>query len=589
MKKNITLGTGFTINLETLLATRLLIAANSGGGKSWALRKLLEETNGEVQQIVIDLEGEFYSLRDKFDDYLLIGKDGDMRADVRAAGMLATKLLELGASAVLDLSELKFHERKHFVRLFLENMMEAPEELWRPVMVVIDEAHHFAPQVEENEARAAVIDLMTRGRKRGFCGILATQRISKLHKDAIGECNNKMFGRTSQDIDMKRTSDELGLSTKAQTFELRSLKPGEFFAFGTAIGSDIQRVVVGPVKTAHQRRATGKARKTTAPKAALKAILSNLADLPQKAEEEKKTVSALQARVRELEKAPRAVPATEMAPMGVSQWRAYGQERGYYDYFEKQINQAAGKEWEKVVNGWKKYAAAMTAIVIAAQKALSVEWPPMPDSKPEGWMTPSNIVEMPVAPGAEIRKGDLVTMTPKGVVPTRDSVPLPLDTHNGNGTPELKKGARQLVAMLALRHPEALTKPQLGTLVGFKSSGGTFGTYISHLKTAGLIEDKGGMLSLTEAGLAYDHGEEIPATPEERRELWRGRVKEGARKMFDVLVEVYPASMTKEELGQRLSMIHTGGTFGTYISHLKTAGMITVEGGELRAAEEMMA
>jgi hypothetical protein len=46
-------------NLQSLLESRLLIQANSGGGKSYVIRKLLEETHGKVQQIVIDLEGEF--------------------------------------------------------------------------------------------------------------------------------------------------------------------------------------------------------------------------------------------------------------------------------------------------------------------------------------------------------------------------------------------------------------------------------------------------------------------------------------------------------------------------------------------------
>lgn len=39
--------------------TRLLVQANSGGGKSWALWRFLEQTHGQVQHHVIDPEGEF--------------------------------------------------------------------------------------------------------------------------------------------------------------------------------------------------------------------------------------------------------------------------------------------------------------------------------------------------------------------------------------------------------------------------------------------------------------------------------------------------------------------------------------------------
>jgi hypothetical protein len=45
----------------------MLVQSNSGGGKSWALRRLLEQTASLVQQIVIDIEGEFTTLREKFD------------------------------------------------------------------------------------------------------------------------------------------------------------------------------------------------------------------------------------------------------------------------------------------------------------------------------------------------------------------------------------------------------------------------------------------------------------------------------------------------------------------------------------------
>lgn len=77
-------GTPVRLDIDQLLRTRLLIQANSGGGKSYALRKFLEETHGKVQHLVIDPEGEFSTLRERF-DYVLVGKGGDIHADVRTA------------------------------------------------------------------------------------------------------------------------------------------------------------------------------------------------------------------------------------------------------------------------------------------------------------------------------------------------------------------------------------------------------------------------------------------------------------------------------------------------------------------------
>src|SRR3990167_862524 len=115
----IALNSKVKIDLPRLLESRLLIQANSGGGKSWAIRRILEQSHGKVQQIILDPEGEFSTLREKF-DYVLCAKDADVPAEPRSAALLARKLLELNVSAIVDLYELPPQERKRFVRLFLE-------------------------------------------------------------------------------------------------------------------------------------------------------------------------------------------------------------------------------------------------------------------------------------------------------------------------------------------------------------------------------------------------------------------------------------------------------------------------------------
>ncbi|MFH1264565.1 MAG: DUF87 domain-containing protein, partial [Planctomycetota bacterium] len=119
-------------DLSVLVDTRLLVQANSGGGKSWCLRRILEQSHGRVQHLVIDPEGEFASLRERFDYVLAARHGGDTAADPRSARLLAERLLELGVSAILDIYELKAHERVKFVRAFLEALVDAPKTLWHP-------------------------------------------------------------------------------------------------------------------------------------------------------------------------------------------------------------------------------------------------------------------------------------------------------------------------------------------------------------------------------------------------------------------------------------------------------------------------
>jgi DNA helicase HerA-like ATPase len=131
------------LDLPALVDTRLLIQANSGGGKSWLLRLIAERAG--IQTIILDNEGEFASLREAV-DVLLVGASGELPANPRHAALLARRLLEYKVSAVIDLYELKLIERRRFVKLFLDSLIHLPRDLWRPTLLILDEAHIYCPE-----------------------------------------------------------------------------------------------------------------------------------------------------------------------------------------------------------------------------------------------------------------------------------------------------------------------------------------------------------------------------------------------------------------------------------------------------------
>lgn len=268
------------IELPTLIETRAIIQANSGGGKSWAIRRILEQAYGKVQQMVIDVEGSFRSLREQL-DYVLLGAetdDVDYPITPENAALLAMTLLEARTSAIIDLYEYRPAIRQQIVRLFLDALMNAPKTLWHDCLVVLDEAHVFCPKQGNAEAKEAVEALCSRGRARGFCAILATQRISKLDKDAVAECNNKLIGRTSLDLDRKRSNAELELPPKSR--DLTSLAPGEFYVFGPAISPEVQKVTIGSVFTTHPQAGSRRLMSSPPPPESLCAVLGMLRSLP---------------------------------------------------------------------------------------------------------------------------------------------------------------------------------------------------------------------------------------------------------------------------------------------------------------------
>src|SRR5467141_1637653 len=84
-------------DLPSLVDTRLLIQANSRGGKSWLLRLIAERAG--IQTIVLDNEGEFASLREAV-DMLLVGASGELPAKPRHAVLIARRLNAYKVSAV---------------------------------------------------------------------------------------------------------------------------------------------------------------------------------------------------------------------------------------------------------------------------------------------------------------------------------------------------------------------------------------------------------------------------------------------------------------------------------------------------------
>lgn len=248
-------GGPITIDIEELLATRLLVQGNSGSGKSHLLRRLLEESAGLVQQIVIDPEGDFGTLSEVF-GHIVIDAAAYSGSEIER---LAARIRKHRASVVLSLDGLEIEGQMRCAAQFLSALFEAPREQWFPALVVVDEAQMFAPAVAgdvSEEARrlslAAMTNLMCRGRKRGLAGIVATQRLAKLAKNVAAEASNFLMGRTFLDIDMVRAADLLGMERR-QAEQIRDLSSGQFLGLGPAISRRPVAVQIGPVRTGPQR------------------------------------------------------------------------------------------------------------------------------------------------------------------------------------------------------------------------------------------------------------------------------------------------------------------------------------------------
>ncbi|WP_290777935.1 ATP-binding protein [Hoeflea sp.] len=239
-----------TLDIEELLATRLLVQGNSGSGKSHLLRRLLEQSAQWVQQVIIDPEGDFVTLSEKYGHLVVEGE----RSEGELAG-IASRIRRHRVSCVLSLEGLDVEQQMRAAAVFLNAMFDADHEFWYPVLVVVDEAQMFAPAVGgdvSEDARkmslGAMTNLMCRGRKRGLAGVIATQRLAKLAKNVAAEASNFLMGRTFLDIDMARAADLLGMDRR-QAEMFRDLQRGNFVGLGPALSRRPLPIAIGAVET----------------------------------------------------------------------------------------------------------------------------------------------------------------------------------------------------------------------------------------------------------------------------------------------------------------------------------------------------
>ena len=568
MNQVIKLNSEIEISLPKLIESKLLVQANSGGGKSWALRRILEQSHGKVQHIILDSEGEFGTLREKY-DYVLAGKGGDTPAESRSAALLAQKLLELKVSAIIDLYELHPQERKRFVKLFLNSLINAPKDLWHDCIVVIDEAHTYAPEKGQSEAMDAVIGLCALGRKRGFCAILATQRISKLNKDAAAECNNKLIGRASQDIDMKRAADELGFTSREQMLSLRALKPGEFYAFGPAISDDVQKVTVGEVHTTHPKAGSRSLTQVVPPTAGIKKILGKLADLPQEAEKEAKTMEELRQHVLILQKeksllkkAPGADPAAIDAAVAkqVETVRKEIQRTANTELQKERDEQTkTNRDWQALLNTWIKYAEDLKKIITALGPII----------------TKVSSINPPESMAIELPAKQKLAITPPvtrpAPVPRREKSLVEVITTGISG-PE-----QRILDAIAWQESIGVVEPEqtaVAFLAGYTYGGGGFNNPKGSLRSKGLVDYRGNRIALTDEGRAAATAPETPLTTHALHQKVLERLPGPEQKLLRVLLDVYPNDISNENLATQSGYSAGSGGFNNPKGRLRTLGLV---------------
>jgi len=549
-------------DLPALVDTRLLIQANSGGGKSWLLRLIAERAG--IQMIVLDSEGEFASLRESL-DMLLVGTGGELPANPRHAALLARRLIDYRVSAVIDLYELRLSERRHFVRLFLDSLIHLPRELWRPTLVILDEAHIYCPERGSGEAESteAVISLMSQGRKRGYAGIIATQRLSKLHKDAAAEANNVIIGRTWLDADQGRAGDALGFS-KSDRLKLRDLERGEFYAFGPAFSQPgVIHFRSDRVRTTHPRPGQRHLLTAPAPSKAIRNVLGKFADLPHEVDAEIRGFDEARKRILELERENKKLKSSKAVP----QIDQAGIERAVAVAVERE--RAAWRQ--KVERGRARLEQMMGAVASAGQAFEKLEV--LLGETGSEWASTAAMVEPPDSSMNHRRSG----------VAKEDH--RLASSGSFDESTKLGSGERRILTAL-VQYREGRNKSQVAILSGYALNGGGFNNYLGGLRTRGLIQGNGDRLAITQMGIeVLGSWKPLPTGPA-LIDYWRARLGKAERLILEALTESYPDALSKGEVAAKAGYEANGGGFNNALGRLRTLELVQGR-GELRASDHL--
>jgi len=144
------------------------------------------------------------------------------------------KMLKPMHISVVDLSGLEDEVTDYIAYRILSDAYEkvASGEFEYPVFIFIEEAHRFIPPREKTYTSDLIKKIAAEGRKFGVFLILITQRPSKIHPDALSQCNSQIVMRITNPEDQNAVSRSSERISKDLLEDLPGLNRGEAAIIG---------------------------------------------------------------------------------------------------------------------------------------------------------------------------------------------------------------------------------------------------------------------------------------------------------------------------------------------------------------------
>lgn len=558
-----------SLPVDTVTQT-IAILAKRRAGKSYTMRRLVEQLFSAGQQIVIvDPKGDQWGIRSTADGkgpglpiVILGGERGDVPLEPSGGEIVAKLVVEEQISILLDVSLFRKHEVATFMTTFLENLyrLKAREIYRTPMMLVIDEADAIAPQKpQKGEERmlGAAEDIVRRGGQRGIGCVLVTQRSAVLNKNVLTQAQMLVALRTIAPQDLAAMDAWIQVhgepdQRKTLMESLPSLPVGDawFWSPGWPTTNGIfKRVHVLPIETFDSGATPKPGEKRIQPKnladVDLAALTRQMAATIERAKaddpkELKKKIADLE---KQLKAKPAAVPATVEKPtlfrvpvIGESDWKAL----------------------EKINRNMLDLGSELTARAKSVNDILENLKSAVSQFKPI------------VSPNRQIvsQKSSLVSQK-------RSFVPRSNGSGQGGKLPPAKQKILNGLAFLQGIGVTPADKTQLALLVGVSPTSGGYFNSLGSLRSEGYIDyPAGGTVMLTAEGAAIADTDGVPSTTDELHEVIRAKLPPAKWKILEALIENYPKPVSKDDLANWIGVSPTSGGYFNNLGSLRSLGLI---------------
>lgn len=201
----------WAITPDDLIGNSIAILGINGSGKSNSAAVLMEEALASgIPIIVIDIAGEYHTLREHYEHVTVIGRAldeslcrVDLTVDIENVCEVARTVYANAVSVVFDMSGIRQVDRFLLLNYFLTAIWELSARMRIPTMIFLEEAHNWIPQQGRTQATDVVIDMACEGRKRGISLVMVGQRSARIDKDTLTQAKVSILHRVNHPLDMK--------------------------------------------------------------------------------------------------------------------------------------------------------------------------------------------------------------------------------------------------------------------------------------------------------------------------------------------------------------------------------------------------